>query len=152
MTPGKLNHRVLADRIHRIDRMLEEIGGLPLDNYERFIADSRNIWTAESCLRRSLEALLDLGRHILARGLGKGVTEYKEIARTLHKENVLDAGQASKLEMLAGYRNRMVHFYHEIGTEDLFNICVNGLSDIRDLREAFLSWTELHSDSIDKSM
>ena len=37
---------------------------------------------ADSCLRRSLEALFDIGRHILAKGYARGVTEYKEIAPT----------------------------------------------------------------------
>ena len=78
MSPGKLNRRILSDRIAWIDRMLEEIGKLPLENYDLFLQDTRNIWAAESCLRRALEALLDVGRHILAKGFGKGITEYKK--------------------------------------------------------------------------
>jgi len=50
MSPGKLNSRILADRVAWINRMLEEVGKLPLDDYECFILDSRNIWTAESCM------------------------------------------------------------------------------------------------------
>jgi hypothetical protein len=34
-------------------------------------------------LRRSLEALMDLGRHIVAKGFGRGVTEYREIESVL---------------------------------------------------------------------
>ena len=152
MSPGKLNSRILADRVAWINRILEEVGKLPLDDYERFILDRRNIWTAESCLRRSLEALLDLGRHILAKGFGKGITEYKEIARELKKEKVLDDVHAGLLELLAGYRNRLVHFYHEIETEELYKICKDDLRDIRDVRDAFLAWVKVNPDLIDKVM
>ena len=152
MSPGKLNSRILADRVAWINRMLEEVGKLPLDDYERFILDSRNIWTAESCLRRSLEALLDLGRHILAKGFGKGITEYKEIARELKKEKVLGDVHAGLLELLAGYRNRLVHFYHEIETEELYKICKDDLHDIQDVRDAFLAWVKVNPDLIDKVM
>ena len=152
MSPGKLNSRILADRVAWINRMLEEVGKLPLDDYEGFILDSRNIWTAESCLRRSLEALLDLGRHILAKGFGKGITEYKEIARELKKEKVLDDVHAGLLELLAGYRNRLVHFYHEIETEELYKICKDDLHDIQDVRDAFLAWVKVNPDLIDKVM
>jgi uncharacterized protein YutE (UPF0331/DUF86 family) len=38
---------------------------------------------AESHLRRALEALLDLCRHVLAKGCGRAVAEHKDIARAL---------------------------------------------------------------------
>ena len=105
MTPGKLSRRIVADRMAWIDMMLEEIHKLPMDNYDVFLQDSRNVYTAESCLRRSLEALLDMGCHILAKSFGLGVTKYKEIAKELHRQGVLDSDNAELLKVLAGYRN-----------------------------------------------
>ncbi|RLC77355.1 MAG: hypothetical protein DRI61_11725, partial [Chloroflexi bacterium] len=86
MSPGEISKRVVLDRIAWIEQMLEDIRSLPLDNWEQFFADKRNVWTAESCLRRALEALLDLGRHILAKGFGVGVSEYKEVAVKLREK------------------------------------------------------------------
>jgi len=57
---------------------------------------------------------MDLGRHILAKGFACGVSEYKEIASALVEERVLNTGESARFKTLAGYRNRMVHFYHEI--------------------------------------
>lgn len=76
MTPGRISRRVVADRVAWVEAMLDEIRSLPLGDRQTFFADTRNVWTAESCLRRGLEALLDLGRHILAKGLGLGGSEY----------------------------------------------------------------------------
>jgi uncharacterized protein YutE (UPF0331/DUF86 family) len=84
MTPGAISKRIVVDRLDLIDNLLREIQTLPLGDRNSFFADRRNIWTAESCLRRSLEALFDLGRHILAKGYGSGVSEYKEIATRLN--------------------------------------------------------------------
>ncbi|MCD6295899.1 MAG: hypothetical protein J7M30_01970, partial [Deltaproteobacteria bacterium] len=83
MSPGKISKRVIADRLDWIEKMIEGINLLSLNDYETFIRDKRNIWAAESCLRRALEALMDLGRHISAKGFGRGVSEYKEIASSL---------------------------------------------------------------------
>ncbi len=83
MTPTKLNKRILVQRLDYISQMIEEIQSLPLGNPQEFFSDRRNIWSAESCVRRMLEAILDLGRHILAKCFGKGVTEYKKIADEL---------------------------------------------------------------------
>ena len=152
MSPGKLNRRILTDRLSWIDRMLSEINALPLESYESFSEDNRNIWSAESCLRRALEALLDLGRHILAKGFGRGVTEYKQIARELRETHVLDADKADVLKLLAGYRNRMVHFYHEIEPRELYRICCEDLHDIRETRDAFSAWIGAHPEYMNEDM
>ena len=83
MTPDRLSKRVVSDRLSWVEQMIREIRALPLEDQETFLADRRNVWAAESCLRRGLEALFDLGRHILAKGFGLGVGEYKEIASGL---------------------------------------------------------------------
>jgi uncharacterized protein YutE (UPF0331/DUF86 family) len=102
MSPGKLSKRVMGDRLAWIDKMVVEIRALPLDSYEDFSANRRDVWAAESCLRRALEAIFDLGRHILAKGFGQGVTEYKQIASELETAGVLSHSRARLLSTLAG--------------------------------------------------
>jgi uncharacterized protein YutE (UPF0331/DUF86 family) len=152
VSPGKVSRRIAADRLSWIDRMLKEIRNLPLDSMEAFLGDSRNVFTAESCLRTSLEALFDLGRHILAKGFGTGVTEYKEIAFELERQDVLDADEALLLKVLAGYRNRMVHFYHEITSKELYEICTRQLGDIQRVKEGLLKWIRAHSEHMDETL
>jgi uncharacterized protein YutE (UPF0331/DUF86 family) len=130
MSPGKLSKKVIGDRLAWIDKMIVEIRALPLDSYEDFSANRRDVWAAESCLRRALEAIFDLGRHILAKGFGQGVTEYKQIASELETAGVLSHSRARLLSTLAGYRNRLVHFYHEVTSEELYEICRNNLDDL----------------------
>jgi uncharacterized protein YutE (UPF0331/DUF86 family) len=74
VVPGKISKRVIADRLGWVDKMMNEIRALPLDSKTTFMRDTRNIWAAESCLRRALEALFDMGRHIAAKGFGEAVT------------------------------------------------------------------------------
>ncbi len=59
MTPGSISNRIVLDRLAWVDRMVAEIRALPLGDEQSFFTDSRNIRTAESCLRRALEALFD---------------------------------------------------------------------------------------------
>jgi uncharacterized protein YutE (UPF0331/DUF86 family) len=88
MMSETISKRVVSDRLAWVDRMVSEIRALPLEDRAAFFSDRRNLWAAESCLRRGLEALLDLGRHILAKGFGIGVSEYKEIALRLAEHDV----------------------------------------------------------------
>jgi len=152
MSPSKITKRVVVDRLDWIEKMIEEIKLLPLNDYETFIRDKRNIWAAESCLRRGLEALMDLGRHVLAKGFGRGVTEYKEIATTLQEYGVLKDKESATIKVLAGFRNRMVHFYHEVSDRELFEICSSQLSDITDVSRAIKKWINGHQELIDDSL
>jgi len=95
MTPSGLREKIIVERAAWIRKMIKGIQGLPLDSKESFLSDPRNAASAESYLRRALEALMDLGRHVLAKGFGKAVTEYKDIPRVLHGEGVLHSTDTS---------------------------------------------------------
>ena len=129
--------------------MLAGIRSLPTHSAEEFAASPSTIAAAESYLRRALEALLDLGRHILAKGFARGVAEYKVIAAALAEEGVIRPEEAELLVRLAGYRNRMVHFYHAVSDEELRLICRDGLGDIELLLDALLRWLGSHGDRLD---
>jgi uncharacterized protein YutE (UPF0331/DUF86 family) len=152
VSPAKLSKRVFGDRIAWLDKMIAEIMALPLGTYEEFSANQRDVWAAESCLRRALEAIFDLGRHILAKGFGQGVTEYKQIASELERAGVLSRSQARLLSTLAGYRNRLVHFYHEVTHKELYEICHDNLDDLRKIKHAFLDWVSNNPDRIDETL
>jgi uncharacterized protein YutE (UPF0331/DUF86 family) len=148
MTPSKVSRRVVADRLAWVERMVAEIRALPLADRDAFFADRRNLWTAESCLRRALEALLDLGRHILAKGFGIGVSEYREIAVRLEEQQVISSDEAALLRTMAGYRNRLVHFYHEVSPEELYEVCAHRLDDLEQVLAAYRRWLQDHPERL----
>lgn len=152
MLPGKLSKRVVVDRLAWIDRMLSEIQALPLETQSDFLSDSRNVWAAESCLRRALEAMFDLGRHILAKGYSLGVTEYKEIASNLSYKKILSASEADLMRTLAGYRNRLVHFYHDVSAEELYEICTKYLRDVQTVVSILREWIRANQNLLDDEL
>ena len=152
MTPSQINARIVIERIDWIEKMAAEIRSLPLDDFSRFNQDSRNVWTAESCLRRGLEALMDLGRHILSKGFGVVVSEYKEIAESLKNAGVLNEKDAELMKTLAGYRNRMVHFYHQVTPQELYGISRDELDDLLSLAGTFRAWLKSHPEKLDQTL
>lgn len=131
--------------------MMKGLRSLPGDNLQAFQDDPQTVAAAESYLRRALEALLDLGPHILAKGFGRAVVEYKDIPIGLGEEGVLAGPEAGLLREMAGYRNRMVHFYSEVTTEELFQIRSSRLPDIERVLSALLDWVQSHPDVVDRS-
>ena len=152
MVPGKISKRVISDRLAWVDRMVDEIRALPLGSKSTFMQDTRNIWAAESCLRRALEALFDMGRHIAAKGFGEAVTEYKEIAGTLNRRKVISAADFELMKKLAGYRNRLVHFYHDVSADELFEICNSHLGDVEQIANVLRTWIATNPNSVDQTL
>ena len=126
-----VNKRMIKERLILIKEYLHRLEQLAQMPAQEFIGSNSSA-AAESYLRRSLEAIFDIGRHILAKGgYAELAQEYKSIAKGLQKLQVVDPTLGLKLHKMAGFRNRMVHFYNLITDEELHMIINNELGDIR---------------------
>jgi uncharacterized protein YutE (UPF0331/DUF86 family) len=152
VTPGPISQKVVAAKSEMVREMLAGIRTLPLGSEREFRADPRMVAAGESYLRRGIEALIDLGRHILARGFGKPVPEYAEVAAELGRLGVLDPAVAARLRLMARYRNRLVHFYDEVTPAELYRILSSELADIDEALAGLLSWTAHHPEQVDTSL
>ncbi len=140
MTPATVDLKRVEEKLDYVRGCLRELRALPADSLELFLADFRNAAAAES-LRRALESLLDVARHLLAKGVGERALEYADVARPAGGRGlVLDPGARDKFVQIAGYRNRMTHFYGEVTAEELHRIVRHELTDIElvaeELRQA----------------
>lgn len=148
MTPGSISRVVVADKVALIRRLLSAVETLPLDDIDGFTRDPRMVAAGESYLRRTLEALLDIARHVLARGFARGPAEYAEVARQLGEVGVVPGQQAERLVLMARYRNRMVHVYDEITESELYELLTQRLGDVEEVIGAITAWMAEHPDRV----
>jgi uncharacterized protein YutE (UPF0331/DUF86 family) len=147
MSPSKIRRKTVAAKAEGIREMLDAITSLPLASVAEFSADVRMLAAGESFLRRALEGLLDLGRHVLAKGFGKVVPEYAAVADELAAQGILPQEDARKLRLMARYRNRMVHFYDDITPAELYGILTDERGDVETVLAAILSWLATHPEA-----
>jgi uncharacterized protein YutE (UPF0331/DUF86 family) len=146
MSPGDIDSKVVAQRVFWISQMVDSLKDLQLEEKGSFLADRHKVAAAESYLRRALEALFDIGRHILAKRFAYPATEYKDIAKGLSDKGIVVEKEAESMRKMAGYRNRMVHFYHEITPEELHEICLYHVNEIKFLADKLVQWAKEHQD------
>ena len=136
MTPGPVDLKIVRDRLLFLDRSLIDLRSLPHASLDEFIADRRNVLAADAALRRGLEALFDVARHLLAKGYGVGSLEYREVAQKAAEHGVIvDRGLAARLVQMAGYRNRLTHHYDEVTPRELFTVVSRDLGDLAAIAE-----------------
>lgn len=147
MVISNLNIKLIEDRIGIINRCISKLKRLSYLNEDDFLVDDTPA-IAESYIRRALEAIFDIGRHIIAKTPGKGIVEYKEIADSLGNIEVVSKEYAARLKLMAGYRNRLVHFYHEVTDKELYLILKNNLKDIEEFVKLVKAFIERYRDKV----
>ena len=135
-----------------IRESLAAIQTLPLASEAEFSADLRMVAAGESFLRRSLQALLDLGRHVLSKGFGKLVPDYAAVAEGLAVQGILPPESAAKLRLMVRYRNRMVRFYDEIHPPELYGILTEKLGDVEEVLATIQSWLVAHPETCEEEL
>jgi len=127
-----VNRSIVISRLAFIEEAVAQLKKLGAESREVFLHDKLRIGAAESYLRRSLEAIFDIGRHILVHtGWQDFSMEYKSIARGLVEKEIVTSTLDKKLIQMAGYRNRLVHFYHQVTAEELYDIMQKDLDDVQ---------------------
>ena len=108
--------------------------------FQEFNADRRNPLASDAALRRALEALFDVARHILAKGKGLAGLEYRAVAKLAADHGLIsDPKLAERFTAMAGYRNRLTHPYDEVTPEELYGIITERLGDISAIAESLRS-------------
>jgi len=152
MSPSKIRLTTVTAKSELVREMLAAMETLPLASETDFSADLRMVAAGESFLRRSLEGLLDLGRHVLAKGFGKVIPEYAAVADELETRGIVPPEGAAKLRLMARYRNRMVHFYDEVTPGELYGILTRERGDIEEILAAIQGWLEAHPELCDREL
>ena len=125
-----IDHKRILDLIANVRKSLRRLREFSSMSPDDFRSDYDNFAVAEHHLRKVLETVLDIGRHIIARqGLGRP-EDYTQIFEILGQEGVLPEDYVKRNRGLPGYRNRLVHIYHEVTSEEIFEIIQTKLSDL----------------------
>ncbi len=67
---------------------------------------------------------------------GGKVSGYKEIAKKLGEHKIVSSEFAKEtLIKMAGYRNRLIHFYYEVTLDEMYHIIQNNLQDFDKFNE-----------------
>jgi len=53
---------------------------------------------------------------------------------------------------MAGYRNRLTHFYNEVTPGELYEILTTRIGDIESVLEEILEWLRSNPESLDTSL
>ncbi len=136
MTPVPLDKTSVLNRVNGIQGelvALRKLATLPFPEFR----DGDGFELAQFHLHHAVEGIFHIASHILSRIPGARASGYKDMAVQLGKHKIVDKQFAEgPLKNIAGYRNRLVHFYADITPEEIQDILNNHLKDIETFLKA----------------
>jgi uncharacterized protein YutE (UPF0331/DUF86 family) len=128
---------VIRKRLNKLDEYLDFLRGMRKYSLAEFIADAEHYGSAERFLQLAIEAIIDLGNHVIA-DLRLGVVDsYSDIPTILADSGYIDADLKDKWLTVIGFRNVLVHDYAEIDRGIVYQILQHRLGDLEQLRRVF---------------
>lgn len=124
------NDSLISERVGIITSSVNRLKILAAEPLEHFKVNNDAVDIAENRLRKALEALFDLGRHVVIKS-GLGVpADYRSVIEKLREAGCLPEDFTQKIIGIAGYRNRIIHDYNKVTPEELHYIMQNRLQDL----------------------
>lgn len=118
-------------RLGELDRYVTELSKLQTYSLDDLTTDMAKAWAVSHGLQLAIQAVLDIGNHILA-GQGVHAVDYADVIDKLGETGILPAGFARKIRGMAGLRNIIVHEYTRLDMQKLHWFLQNNLRDFAD--------------------
>jgi uncharacterized protein YutE (UPF0331/DUF86 family) len=131
-----VNSEIFRKRLGKIEEYLSILDRLRKYTIDEFVGDPERYGSAERFLHLSIEAINDLGNHMIANlNLGE-VNWQSDIPKILFERGYLSSELQDKWIKMIGFRNVLVHEYLNIDHELVYDVLQNNLGDFRDLMAA----------------
>ena len=135
-----VNQEVIRKRLNKIDEYLVILYKLQRYSFEDFLADPERYGSAERFLHLAIEAINDIGNHIIADDALGMVDSYRDIPTILAEKGIINQTQREKWIRMIGFRNTLVHEYIEIDREIVYQVLRENLADIEGLMQVFAKY------------
>lgn len=112
-----------------MDTCLNKLKKLRSFDKDEFIDDFTKVDSAKYLLQVSIEAMLDISSHLIARNRWGKPKDNKEHFEILSDKGIIDSKDVSIYFNMAKFRNRIVHMYFNISDEMIYDIVQNNIGD-----------------------
>lgn len=126
---------VVASRLAVLRRNVDRLRAIVEHGSEAFVSDEDLHLKAERCLQLALQAMLDIGTHVVATERLSRPERYEDVVPELAKAGFLPEELAERLEGSAGLRNILVHDYVSLDLARLYETIRQGIPDLEAFAE-----------------
>jgi uncharacterized protein YutE (UPF0331/DUF86 family) len=128
---------IIRKRLNKLDEYLGVLKKLQRYSFKEFTVDPERYGSAERYLHLAIEAVIDMGNHVIA-DLELGVVNwYSDIPKLMADKEYISSELEEKWTRMIGFHNTLVHEYIDIDRKIVYDILQNNIRDLEELKRAF---------------
>jgi len=109
---------------------------------EEFCKSKRDVAAGKHFLQISIESMLDICFHICTKQMFGIPSTNAEVIKLLGRKDVFTQENITTYLKMVKYRNRLIHFYHEVSIQEIYDLIQNHLDDFRGFIKDILVYME----------
>lgn len=141
--PENLETKIIVkERIKKIEEavsQLKEIRTLP---EREFLKNKKIQYAAMYAMIISIEAVCDIGNHILAKYFNKAAETYKDIILLLGENGIVPVSFSQKSAEMTDFRNILIHLYLKIDEKEVYKNLQKAPEEFTKFCQYFLKFLE----------
>lgn len=126
-----IDNRKILEKLRVIKENLDKLSSFKDVPVDLFISDFEKYDSAKYNLQTTIEAMLDICNHIIARNAYDVPRTNAEAFRLLCRKNILNPEMENTYMAMARFRNRVVHLYDQVDNREIFHIVSESLGDFK---------------------
>jgi len=111
---------IIGERIKKIDEAIAELKKLQKFSKKEFLKDKTIQYAAMYGMILGIEAICDIGNHILANFFNRPADTYKDIILSLGECEIIPQSFAKKSSQMTDFRNILIHLYLKIDSQEVY--------------------------------
>lgn len=110
---------------------------------EQLENETELLWILAHGLQLTVQALIDIGTHILSEIGNERWEKYSEIPELLNKHNIISVTSSKSFIEMVRMRNILAHEYFFLDAEKVANVINNNLDDVPKILYEYRSYLQL---------
>ncbi len=135
-----VKRETVLTRLERLDQIVTELSHYTGLTYSQYSAELRHQWVIERGLIAAAGVILDIAEHIIVAHYGEYSGTYEKSLAAIHDKGVISADTYRQLRGLGGFRNILVHLYHEIDPTQVWEHYRKALTVFPAFAREVLAW------------
>ena len=124
-----IDREKIKNKIGIIRENLSELEKMRELSLEDLSHSARDLAAAKYFIRTSIEAMIDISAHIIAKNLLGTPSTNVEVMLILAQKGVVSEVRLELYTKMVKYRNRLTHFYNEVSIQEIYNIIQTRICD-----------------------
>ncbi len=126
-----VDERKVSEKLRIIQENLDKLSTFKDVPVHLFISDFKEYDSAKYNLQTTIEAMLDICNHIIARNAYEVPKSNADAFRLLCRKKILSADMEDTYMAMARFRNRVVHLYDQVDSREIYRMINESLGDFK---------------------